>query len=655
MQRIGSWFRGSRLLFSLAALTTVLVGCSEPSSPMLEGDGVPITGRIGISGPSVAYRIPTQEEIDRFLSRPQFASLQTTDGPTTAFENLVRYPAETREFQVMAGDTSYFRDVYVGGSAMLVATADTQRWTSRITLPDGSFRDQAVITFYREFNGESNCFLSNGFPPFKVCGTEALEVTWYQSAQCGQTGGWKMDFMQDSVIYHTENFKVLPQIEKSRVVPINQNDYPERYDHLCKDASGALVNCYPSSGTAPTPVSVGLKGCAITSATIVLNYHQATTTVTGVNSFLTTHTDSTKHTGGFIGRGATQWDSVATYGTSLLTGGIAYDAINYSDTSRAVLRSLICKYGPQVIAVKNTSHFVVAYGVTDGSNSVLVADPAGGIYTRLDSNDVHRPYNNQFNGIRRLVGPQYAATLQDGTILATFHSPGEIYLTDPSGRRVGIDPLSGSTYNELTGGFQGTEGLGDDDPDGTTHPDTNPVKFAGIHAPVAGTYIVTVTGTGTGTYQLDVALRTQDRQNGTSLGATDIPITPGEVHTYRFDYDPVSGSSASDFGGGFLGGGQNALVNTLLSYAAPGQKVTTVAPGTATFPLRIFYAPGVTPASFTATMNSTSIASLFHPVPGTSEVVHVPLSAGKNTLKLSIQGTAGSHSGTDQDALIFNN
>lgn len=84
-------------------------------------------------------------------------------------------------------------------------------------------------------------------------------------------------------------------------------------------------------------------------------------------------------------------------------------------------------------------------------------------------------------------------------------------------------------------------------------------------------------------------------------------------------------------------------------------KVTIVTPGTPTYPLRIFYGPGVTPGSFTATMNATSIASLFHPVPGTSEVVQVPLAAGKNTLKVSIKGTAGSHSGTDQDALIFNN
>lgn len=173
------------------------------------------------------------------------------------------------------------------------------------------------------------------------------------------------------------------------------------------------------------------------------------------------------------------------------------------------------------------------------------------------------------------------------------------------------------------------------------------MKFAGIHTPVAGTYTVTVTGTGTGTHQLDVALRTQNWRNGTSLDVGDIPITPVEVHTYRFDYDPVSGSSASDFAGGFLGGGQNAAVNTLLSYAAPAQKVTTLTPGAATFSLRIFYAPGVTPASFTATMNATSIASLFHPVPGTSELVQVPLAAGKNTRKLSIQGTAGSHKGTD--------
>lgn len=388
---------------------------------------------------------------------------------------------------------------------------------------------------------------------------------------------------------------------------------------------------------------------------MVLNYHGVSVTPSELNTWLSNNTDSIGHQGGFSSGGWVTWDSIAVYGARNLGHAIDFTFAGWSDTTFATLRSLICKYGPQVVRVKDDgSHFVLAYGFTANNSTVLIHDPAGGVSTRLDTSDPARPYHNRFLGIRQLRGPEYTVETQDGTIIATFHSPGEIVLTDPSGTRVGRDAATGALLQEAPGSFAGTDPLGEDEADGSTNPDPDPIKIAGIVGAPAGTYTVTVTGTGAGYYQLLVSLRPQAWQNGTALNASNVPITPGEVHTYRFDYDPVTGSAGTTFAGGFLGGGQNASVNGLLSFAAPAQKVTQVGPSASTFPMRIFYAPGVEANSFTATANTANITSLFHPVPGTSEVVQIPLVAGKNTVKLSIHGTVGSHSGTDQDAIIFN-
>lgn len=67
----------------------------------------------------------------------------------------------------------------------------------------------------------------------------------------------------------------------------------------------------------------------------------------------------------------------------------------------------------------------------------------------------------------------------------------------------------------------------------------------------------------------------------------------------------------------------------------------------------IFYSNAVTPTSFSATLNGTDVSSSFHPQPGTSEAVSIPLQAGRNLLDLQIDGNLPNRVATDTDRLVF--
>jgi hypothetical protein len=90
-----------------------------------------------------------------------------------------------------------------------------------------------------------------------------------------------------------------------------------------------------------------------------------------------------------------------------------------------------------------------------------------------------------------------------------------------------------------------------------------------------------------------------------------------------------------------------------LTYASPAASQTTVAAGATTFPLTVFYDPAVLPASFSATVNGTSVTGLFHPQPGTFESVNVPVVSGRNVIELKVDGTLPNRVATDSDRLVI--
>jgi len=233
----------------------------------------------------------------------------------------------------------------------------------------------------------------------------------------------------------------------------------------------------------------------------------------------------------------------------------------------------------------------------------------------------------------------------------SFHSPGELLITNPAGQRLGFDPLTNLSFAEIPGSSYNDVGLEDDE---TETPDdtVDPAKSLELVSPPIGDYNLTITGTGTGTYNMEIqALDTNGQPSQQTF--QNVPIAPNQVQQIVVHYDSTPGAQVQ-LAGGFDGGGQRPKdVNHFLSYGNPSSDHTSLPAGTTAFPLLIFYSAETQPGTFSATLNGADVTSLFHPTAGGHEFVSVPMQSGRNVLALSISGNLPSRTATDTDRLTF--
>ena len=112
----------------------------------------------------------------------------------------------------------------------------------------------------------------------------------------------------------------------------------------------------------------------------------------------------------------------------------------------------------------------------------------------------------------------------------------EALLTDPSGRKAGIDPASGRQLKEIPNSYYEREGL-DDDETGEPGPASAILDVVG---PAEGDYILRVTGTEDGSY--DMEAMTYDADHGSSYYPfLKVPIKKGKTHIYAFTYRQYPG------------------------------------------------------------------------------------------------------------------
>jgi hypothetical protein len=119
----------------------------------------------------------------------------------------------------------------------------------------------------------------------------------------------------------------------------------------------------------------------------------------------------------------------------------------------------------------------------------------------------------------------------------TFYSPGELLFTDPQGHRVGYDPRSRVSYHEIPLARYDSFYI-EDAETGDPGPE---IKELEVAQPVSGNYQLQVIGTGTGKYTLRIRAYDPDL-NPSGANFKDIAITPGEVHSYGFNYAKTVGS-----------------------------------------------------------------------------------------------------------------
>ncbi|MCL4396331.1 MAG: hypothetical protein M1482_16280 [Chloroflexi bacterium] len=139
-------------------------------------------------------------------------------------------------------------------------------------------------------------------------------------------------------------------------------------------------------------------------------------------------------------------------------------------------------------------HYVVVTGETTVHNQATytINDPVYGQVTllgRYGKNDFQAAYYY-------MLGP---TTFNRSAVEISAHSPVQLLVTDTQGRRVGYDPRTGLSYNEIPNAGYVTGAIAG--PDGNTLPE---FKYVLIPQPSSSSYYLQVIGTGTGGYTIDV-------------------------------------------------------------------------------------------------------------------------------------------------------
>ena len=457
------------------------------------------------------------------------------------FDGFVRYPAERGEqsFRRMENvdgiPTSYYRDAFVGGQVTITGAVNGDKIGATITLPSSSGNNTAVFadrTFFSSIDdGRTNCFVSADPNLVPFCGSNSLTLIWYiPYSQC-YVGTFSGTFTANGSPFHSGQFNQLPQIAPEKVPLYNQGAYSDAYDSICKiarDLHPERKNFYLCDDREGEEVwTIAGKGCSITSAAMVLNYHGIPADPSTLNTWL-------KENKGYDAAGDLFWSAVERYARTT-TG--RNDALTYVGPSEN-LENAICTYGPTITGVLNVQgyrHWVAATGRDQKRTTYLINDPDGGLESSLMAR-----YNNKFDTIRRYSGPEYSFTDSNG-LTFRFHSPGEMLITDPLGRRLGFDPSTGRTFNEIPNSGYSILGIGDATDTNPVPLDYDPPKELELVRIPEGEYTLRITGTGNGTYKLLMySMDVEGMPSGEIF--ENIPITLGEVHIYTIEHSKALGS-----------------------------------------------------------------------------------------------------------------
>ena len=197
----------------------------------------------------------------------------------------------------------------------------------------------------------------------------------------------------------------------------------------------------------------------------------------------------------------------------------------------------------------------------------------------------------------------------------SVYCPVELLLENPVGQQQGDLKLFSAGGPMIPLSHYEAGGLADDE---TGAEALSPSKLLNVEGPVAGRYTLLVKATGSGEYTLDVLV--YDRQGHFEKQTlARLPVVKGELDRYWFYYDPQTAAKLS-LHGGYSGDGLDSPV----TYAnlAPG---TIRLEGRKELPVALFYSDRLQAASFDAQLGGTNVKNLFHPQPGTSEVVRIPV------------------------------
>jgi hypothetical protein len=195
---------------------------------------------------------------------------------------------------------------------------------------------------------------------------------------------------------------------------------------------------------------------------------------------------------------------------------------HFVERTRATLDASVCALDPALLGVGGPGHFVAATGKDEieGAETWRIHDPL-----LTGPSTLVAEYGNSYAQIMRFSDGQW-----DRSLTLYLHSPADMVITDPQGRRVGFDPQQGTRHLEIPGSSYGMEQLAAADGQGGLVEQT--VLY--IPGAILGPYTLQVIGTGRGTYTLHAVGIDSDGQ--AHLFKIVGTASPGSVDSFAILY-----------------------------------------------------------------------------------------------------------------------
>jgi len=287
---------------------------------------------------------------------------------------------------------------------------------------------------------------------------------------------------------------------------------------------------YPPNDTVNT---IGRWGCFMTSAAMIINYwgqRSQTPFQTNPDIFNTWLKNNQGYDAGnlvvhsAIPRYATQ-NGVSLYYKGAISGRDDSILDDYLSSGNPVIIGVNLKTDPQ--GRTYPTHYVVATGKTtvSGQPTYSINDPIYGATT------LYEKWNNNYSSITLFSGTQ----ADRRSLRISAHSPVELLVTDPLGRKSGYDPVTGIFWNDIPDATYFINTIAAD-----ANPDQGlflESKVLLVNNAIDGQYSISVLGTGQGAYEINAFA--SDWTGLISRQAFTGTAQVGSVYTQTVNYSSV--------------------------------------------------------------------------------------------------------------------
>jgi len=274
-------------------------------------------------------------------------------------------------------------------------------------------------------------------------------------------------------------------------------------------------------------------GCVITDLVMLMRYYGIEYGVDGLDVDPKNFNLWLKNNDGYSSGGEIIWSKLHEYTSDKLSLSYSSDFYNQSD-----LNSELNLNKPVMVKEKYLrnnilrSHFILVTNKLQ--DNYEIKDPAWYNTKYLDSESTDFggkivDYNNLFNGYKKFnFNPIGSIQNILGTVV---NSPADFVFIDPIGRRLGKDPNTGISYNEIPNAFYMSDVVDSIEIVDSVASDT--FKSAYIYDPIQGDYNLSLMGTGNGEVVVDSFAQDESGESFTSISTNTFN---NAIENYSLEY-----------------------------------------------------------------------------------------------------------------------